>query len=72
MVAFWTFLYIIVLLMVVIFLPYAMFLYETDEDDSMKKRLLTALCYTFAAIVISVMILFISWAVFNKVDLPYT
>jgi LMBR1 domain-containing protein 1 len=30
MVAFWTFLYIIILLMVVVFLPYAMFLYETD------------------------------------------
>ncbi len=37
----------------------------------MKKRLLTALCYTFGAIVISVMILFISWAVFKSVSIPY-
>lgn len=38
----------------------------------MKKRLLTALCYTFGAIIISVMILFITWAVFKNVSLPYT
>lgn len=38
----------------------------------MKKRLCTALCYTFGAIVISVLFLFISWAVFKWVHLPYT
>lgn len=38
----------------------------------MKKRLCTALCYTFGAIVITVLFLFISWAVFKWVNIPYT
>ena len=37
----------------------------------MRKRLLRALCYTFGAMIISIMILFISWAVFKNVNLPY-
>jgi LMBR1 domain-containing protein 1 len=37
----------------------------------MCKRLLTAIGYTFGAIVISILILFISWAFFKYVDLPY-
>ena len=72
MLTFWTALYIIILVMITILIPYALFFYETDEDDSMKKRLLTALCYTFGAIVISVIVLFISWAVFKSVSLPYS
>ena len=60
--AFWFFLYIVVILFVTIFMPYAIFLYETDEEDPMCKRLLKAVAYTFGALVISVMILFISWA----------
>lgn len=71
MLAFWTVLYIIILVMITILLPYALFFYETDEDDPMKKRLLTALCYTVGAIIISVMLFFISWAVFKWVNLPY-
>jgi LMBR1 domain-containing protein 1 len=38
----------------------------------MKKRLCTALCYTIGAIVITVMFVFISWAVFKWVSIPYT
>ena len=38
----------------------------------MKKRLCTALCYTVGAIVITVMFVFISWAVFKWVSIPYT
>lgn len=72
MVAFWTFLYIVIIFLITILLPYALFFYETDEDDIMKKRLLTALCYTFAAIIISVMLVFISWAFLKYVELPYT
>jgi LMBR1 domain-containing protein 1 len=72
MITFWTFLYIVILLMVSIFLPYALFFYETDEDNSMKKRLLTALCYTVGAIIVVVMLLFISWAGLKHVSIPYT
>lgn len=69
---FWTVIYIVVLVMISVLLPYALFLYETDEDDPMKKRLCTALCYTTGAIIITVMFVFISWAVFKWVNIPYT
>lgn len=72
MVAFWTFLYIILLIFVTILMPYAIFLYETDEEDPMCRRLLKALCFTACALAISCMILFISWAFLSKVDLPVT
>lgn len=72
MLAFWTVVYIVVLVMISILLPYALFFYETDEDDPMRKRLCTALCYTVGAIIITVMVLFISWAVFKWVNLPYS
>jgi len=69
--AFWFFLYIIVLFFITILIPYAIFLYETDEEDPMCSRLLKALAYLAGAIIISVLILFISWAFFKYVDLPY-
>ena len=71
MTAFLFFLYIIVLIFVSILIPYAIFLYETDEEDPMCSRLLKALCYTGGALLISVGILFITWAFFRYVDLPY-
>jgi hypothetical protein len=37
----------------------------------MCSRLLKALCYLAGAIIISVLILFISWAFLKYVDLPY-
>jgi LMBR1 domain-containing protein 1 len=68
---FWFAVYIVVLLFVTIFIPYAIFLYETDEEETLPRRLLKALAYLFGAIVISVLILFITWAFFKYVDLPY-
>lgn len=69
--AFWFFLYIIILFFVTVLIPYAIFLYETDEEEPICTRLLKALAYLFGAIIISVLILFISWAFFKWVDLPY-
>lgn len=69
--AFWFFLYIIVLFFITVLIPYAIFLYETDEEDPMCSRLLKALAFLFGAVVISVLILFISWAFFKYVDIPY-
>jgi LMBR1 domain-containing protein 1 len=72
MTAFWYIIYIVVLVFITILMPYAIFLYETDEEDSMCKRLLSALFYTIGALVISLLILFISWIFFRYVDLTYT
>jgi LMBR1 domain-containing protein 1 len=69
---FWFFLYIIVLIFITILIPYAIFLYETDEEDPICSRLLKALCYEAGAIIVSVLILFITWAFFKYVDIPYT
>lgn len=69
--AFWFFMYIIVLVFITVLLPYAIFLYETDEEDPMCSRLLKALAFLAGAIIISVLILFISWAFLKYVDLPY-
>lgn len=71
MTAFWFFLYIVVLIFICVLMPYSIFLYETDEDESMCRRLVKALLYTIGALVISLLILFITWAVFKYVDLPY-
>lgn len=38
----------------------------------MCSRLLKALCYLVGALVISAMLLFITWAFFKFVDVPYT
>lgn len=71
MAVFWFFLYIIVLALICVLMPYAIFFYETDEDESICSRILKALCFTLAAIAASAMILFISWAFFKYVDIPY-
>jgi LMBR1 domain-containing protein 1 len=68
---FWYLLYIVVLGFITILIPYAIFLYETDEEDSMCSRLLKAFCYLFASLIISVLILFITWIFFKYVDIPY-
>jgi hypothetical protein len=61
----WTFVYIIILLMVSIFLPYAMFFYETDPEKSFCRRTFTAFLYTLGTVAISCMLLFITWSVFK-------
>ena len=68
---FWYIIYIVVLAFITILLPYAIFLYETDEEDSACSRLLKAFCYLIGSLVISLLIFFITWIFFKYVDLPY-
>lgn len=68
---FWYIIYIVVLAFITILLPYAIFLYETDEEDSVCSRLLKAFCYLIGSLVISLLIFFITWIFFKYVDLPY-
>lgn len=60
----------IILVMITILLPFAMFMYETDEDDSVASRLCTALGFTIGTIVVSVLALMISWIFFKYADIP--
>lgn len=67
---FWLFIYAAVLLFITLLLPFALFFYETDEDDSYLKRLGLAALYTFLANIISIILIFATWAGFKFVSLP--
>ena len=67
---FWLFLYMIVLIFITLLLPFALFFYETDEDDGYCKRVLKGVLYTFLANIISILVLFITWNFFKFVNLP--
>lgn len=69
---FWLFIYGTVIVFICLLLPFALFFYETDEDDGYCKRLLKAAIYTFLANIISILILFISWNYLQYVELPIT
>ena len=43
MVTFWMAIYIIVLIMITIFLPLAIFLYESDEEKPISQRIMYAI-----------------------------
>ena len=67
--AFWFFLYIIILIFIALLIPYAIFFYESDHDDHICKRLGVALCFTFGTLIITTLILVISWVIFRWVDM---
>jgi len=68
--SFWYFVYLVVLLFICILLPFALFFYETDEEEGFFKRFGKTLLYTFLANIISILMLFISWNFFKYVELP--
>ena len=68
--SFWYFVYIIVLFFICILLPFALFFYETDEDNGYCKRLGLSILYTFLANIISILLLFVSWNFLKYVELP--
>lgn len=45
MAGFWLVIYGIIAIMIIIILPFSIFLYETDEDKNIVSRILTAMCY---------------------------
>lgn len=67
---FWYAIYSIVIIFICFLMPFAMFFYETDEDESFCKRFGKAVLFTFAANIISILLLFITWNFFKFVDLP--
>jgi LMBR1 domain-containing protein 1 len=67
---FWYFVYLTVLIFICLLLPFALFFYETDEDDPFCRRVLKGLLYTLAANIISILLLFITWNFFKFVQLP--
>lgn len=72
MALFWEITYYVTLGLLTVLLPYAIFFYETDPNKSYPRRLLTAFLYLLATLVISCVLLFVSWSFLKYVDLPIT
>ena len=64
------FIYLLVLSFICLLMPFALFFYETDEEEGFCKRLVKGLLYTLAANIISILVLFISWNYLKYVELP--
>jgi len=67
---FWYFIYSIILIFVCLLLPFSLFFYETDEDETVFRFLIKALIYTVIANIVSIILLFVSWNFFKFVQLP--
>lgn len=67
---FWYFIYMTVLIFICLLMPFALFFYETDEDDGICKRIISSVIYTVIANIVSILLLFITWNFFKFVQLP--
>ena len=68
--SFWYFLYGIIIIFVCLLLPFSLFFYETDEDESFCRRLVKAIIYTAIANIVSIILLFVTWNFFKFASLP--
>lgn len=55
----WLILYIALLVLICLLIPFAIFFYETDSEDNLLRRLLRAFGYLFITFLISAAIFFI-------------
>lgn len=67
---FWMIVLFISLGLSIILLPYAIFLYETDSEESLVKRMMRAFLYSFVELGLVAAVLFGTWAVLRKTQLP--
>lgn len=69
---FWLAIYMLIAVLVVFCLPFYIFLYETDEEDGVIKRIWTAFFYECITLIVVSLILFISWAFLKFAEIPIT
>ena len=69
---FWLAIYMLIAILVIFFLPFYIFLYETDEEDGVIKRITTAFIYEIITLIVVCLILFISWAFLKFAQIPIT
>ena len=67
---FWMIILLISLGLAIILLPYAIFLYETDSEESLAKRMLRAFFYSLVELAFVAGVLFGTWAALRKTQLP--
>lgn len=56
--------------MVAILIPFAMFMYEDDDEKGKANRCFTAICYSLVTIFVLAAILFITYIFFRYADIP--
>jgi LMBR1 domain-containing protein 1 len=69
---FWLAMYVIVFIMIVFLLPFGIFLYESDPDRNIAARICGALLYECIVVIVSLALLFISFAFCNTAHIPIT
>ena len=67
---FWYAVFMIIALIIAILIPCAIYYYESDEDDSYKKRLTWTIFQEICTLIIAVAILFITWAFWRWAHIP--
>lgn len=70
MISFWYAIMLTIFAFISVLLPFAMFMYETDEDKKLASRLISALGYTIGSFLVIGMILMITWVFFRFADIP--
>jgi len=68
----WFIIYMIVAVLVSILIPFAQFMYETDDEKSITSRLLTALFYEVCLFIVIGIAFFISYAYLRYAYIPFT
>lgn len=69
---YWVIVYLVLLGFVCVLIPFATFFYESDTEYPFFKRILRALAYLLITLIVSSMIIFISWNFLKFADVPYT
>lgn len=66
----WYIVYIMILIMVTILLPFAMLFYNTDDDQPFFRRFLVTLCLLGVILAIILVILIVSWIFLKYANIP--
>lgn len=72
MTTFWYIIYMLVAIMVSIIIPFAQFMYETDDEKPIVSRVFTAICYEVCLFIVIAIAYFVSWAYLKYAEIPIT
>ncbi|CAD8143814.1 unnamed protein product [Paramecium octaurelia] len=67
---FWKFIYMLILIFGTLFIPFAQYYYESDDEKSVGQRCCAALYQQLCFVVIVALLLFISYAFLRFADIP--
>lgn len=70
MTSFWIAVFMIIAIVIAVLIPCAIYFYESDEDESFKNRLCWTIVQEICTLVISMAILFITWAFWRWAEIP--